>query len=600
MRALLLIVTLMAGFLPTWASAQSAPDVRVVVDVSGSMKHNDPRNLRAEALGLAATLLPPSARGSIWTFGTTVSNPLPSGAVADTWRQRASDMAPQLTDYQQFTDIERALRQVANAGPDSANRHLILLTDGMVDLPASGSDKADHDSASRQRIIRELATDLASRGVIVHPIALSDNVDLPLLEQIAQTTGGLAAVANTPEELLRAFLDVLDRILPGDQVPLDEQQRFSVDDDIDEFNALLFHAPGVDSPVLVGPDGQRYSRDDHPGSVEWQSSDRYDLITVPDPTPGQWQIEGDIGADSRIGIQADTVLRSDQLPATLYRGFSTPLEVWLEDDGETLGAAARPEGLSVDAELRDLDGASLAETPLLPSGDHFRGELPGVEQLGNARLTITARSERMIRQQVQTVNVVAALSAVLSPDGTKIVVRANHPDLNVDNTQLSASLTGRSLDVRQTGEREWTIAVPQTDPGQSLPVKIAADAQIGGRKLHFELPVVRLNPDAAVGLSGADLESGVASESRQQDDSVGSGDDESDAFLDGLTASQMADIAVDKTRQGWRVAKPYLESYAQRPVTWIVVAILLLLWVLLRWRGAVKRRQLARRSEPSI
>jgi len=602
MRALLLIVTLMTGILPAWASAQPAPDVRMVVDVSGSMKHNDPHNLRAEALGLAATLLPPSARGSIWTFGTTVSNPLPSGTVADTWRQRASDMAPQLTDYQQFTDIERALRQVSNAGPDSANRHLILLTDGMVDLPVSGSDKASGDSASRQRIIREMAPELASRGVVVHPIALSDNVDLPLLEQIAQTTGGLAAVANTPEELLRAFLDVLDRILPGDQVPLNEQQRFSIDDDIDEFNALLFHAPGDDSPVLVGPDGQRYSREDHPGSVEWQSSDRYDLITVPDPTPGQWQIEGDIGADSRIGIQADTVLRGDQLPATLYRGFSTPLEVWLEADGETLGTDARPEGLSVGAELRDLDGASLAETPLLPlppSGDHFRGELPSVEQLGNARLTITARSDRMIRQQVQTVNVVAALSAVLSPDGTKIVVRANHPDLNVDNTQLSASLTGRSLDVRQTGEREWTIAVPQTDPGQSLPVEIAADAELGGRKLHFDLPVVRLNPDAAVGLSGADLESGIASESRQQDDSVGSGD-ESDAFLDGLTASQMADIAVDKTRQGWQVAKPYLETYAQRPVTWIVIAIIVLLGVLLRWRSAVKRRRLARRSEPSI
>ncbi|WP_110654971.1 VWA domain-containing protein [Salinicola halimionae] len=600
MRALLLIVILVAGLVPTWASAQSAPDVRMVVDVSGSMKQNDPRNLRVDALGLAATLLPPSARGSIWTFGTTVSNPLPSGEVVDAWRQRASDMAPQLTDYQQFTDIERALRQVANAGPDSANRHLILLTDGMVDLPTVGSDKTRQDSDSRQRIIRELAPELASRGVVVHPIALSDNVDLPLLEQIAQTTGGLAAVANTPEELLRAFLDVLDRILPGDQVPIDEQQRFSVDDDIDEFNALLFHAPGVDSPVLVGPDGRRYSRDDHPGSVEWQSSDRYDLITVPDPTPGEWRVEGDIGADSRIGIQADTVLRGDQLPATLYRGFSTPLDVWLEASGETLNVDSRPEGLSVSAELRDLDGTSLAEAALPPSDDHFRGALPGVEQLGNARLTITARSDRMIRQQVQTVNVVAALSAVLSPDGTTIVVRANHPDLNVDNTQLSASLTGRSLGVRQTGDREWTIAVPQTDPGQSLPVEIAADAQLDGRKLHFDLPVVRLNPDAAVGLSGADLERGITSESREQDDSVGSGDDDSDHFADGLTASQMADIAVDKTRQGWRFAKPYLETYAQRPVTWIVIAIILLLWVLLRWRGAVKRRRLARRSEPSI
>lgn len=598
MRALLLILVLLCGGVPALALAQSAPDVRVVVDVSGSMKQNDPQNLRANALGFAATLLPPGARGSIWTFGTTVSNPLPSGEVVDAWRQRAGNLAPQLTDYQQFTDIERALRQASNATPDSANRHLILLTDGMVDLPATGTEKTQGDSASRQRIIRELAPELASQGVVVHPIALSNNVDLPLLEQIAQTTGGLAAVANTPEELLRAFLDVLDRILPGDQVPIDAQQRFTVDDDIDEFNALLFHAPGDDSPVLIGPDGQRISRDDHPGNVQWQSSDRYDLITIPDPAPGEWQIEGDIGPDSRIGIHADTVLRGNQLPATLYRGFSTPLDVWLESDGETLSTADRPEGLNVRAELRDLDGAALAETALPPADDHFRGELPGVEQLGNARLTITARSDRMIRQQVQTVNVVAALSAVLSQDGTQIVVRANHPDLDVTNTQLSANLTGRPLDVRQTGEREWTIAVPQTDPGQSLPVEIAAEAQLDGRTLHFDLPVVRLNPDAAVGLSGADLERGVASESREEDTSLGS--DAGNELADGLTASQMADIAVDKAQQGWRFAKPYVETYAQRPVTWIVIAAILLLWLLLRWRRAVNRRRLSRRREPSV
>lgn len=598
MRALRLLLVLVGCLIPPLALAQSAPDVRIVVDVSGSMKQNDPQNLRASALGFAATLLPPSARSSIWTFGTTVANPLPSGEVDDQWRERAGGLASQLTDYQQFTDIERALRQVAGAGPDSPDRHLILLTDGMVDLPASGAEKSRLDTASRQRIIEELAPDLASRNVVVHPIALSDNVDLPLLEQVAQTTGGLAAIANTPEELLRAFLDVLDRILPGDQIPIDDQQRFTIDDDIDEFNALLFHDPGSDSPVLVGPQGQRYSRDDHPGSVEWLGNDRYDLITVPNPMPGEWRIEGEVGSDSRIGIHADIVLRSQTLPATLYRGFSTPLDVWLEEDGQTLAADELPAGLSVRAELRDMDGGILAQTTLAPEQAHFRGELPGADQLGNARLAIIARSDRLIRQQVQTVNVVAAMSAELSQDGTRIVVRANHPDLNADNTRLSASLTGNPLDVRQSGEREWTIEVPQTDPNESLPVEITAEAQIDGRTLHFDLPIVRLNPDAAVGLSGADLERGVASQSRERDDSASN--DDSEAFSDGLTPSQMADVAADKARQGWQFARPYVESYAQRPVTWLVIAAILLLWLLLRWRRAARRRRLARRSEPSL
>lgn len=598
MRALRLLLVFIICLVPSLALAQAAPDVRIVVDVSGSMKQNDPQNLRANALGFAATLLPPGARGSIWTFGTTVANPLPSGEIDASWRERAGGLASQLTDYQQFTDIERVLRQVANAAPDSANRHLILLTDGMVDLPAAGAQKSRLDSASRQRIIDELAPELASRHVVVHSIALSNNVDLPLLEQMAQTTGGLAAIANTPEELLRAFLDVLDRIVPGNQIPIDGQQRFTIDDDVDEFNALLFHAPGSDSPVLVGPNGQRYSRDDHPGSVEWLSNDRYDLISVPRPLPGEWRVDGDIGSDSRIGIHADIVLRSGPLPATLYRGFDTPLDVWLEEEGKALAADELPDGLSVRAELRDLDGGILTQTTLEPEQGHFRGELPGADRLGNARLAIIARSDRLIRQRIQTVNVVAAMSAELSQDGTRIVVRANHPDLNADNTNLSASLTGNPLEVQQTGEREWTIAVPRTNPDESLPVEITAEAQVDGRTLHFDLPVVRLNPDAAVGLSGADLEQAVASQSREQDDTVGSGD--SAAFADGLSASQMVDVAVDKARQSWQFARPYLEAYAQRPVTWVVVAVILLLWLLLRWRRAAKRRRLSRRSEPSL
>ncbi|GHB29371.1 VWA domain-containing protein [Salinicola rhizosphaerae] len=604
MRGLLSIALWALLSLPGLALAQAqtepaAPDVRMVMDVSGSMKQNDPQNLRANALGLAAALLPPSARGSIWTFGTTVANPLPSAPIDDSWRRRVAELRSRLTDYQQFTDIEKALTAAAAAPPEDSDRHLILLTDGMVDLPASGARKRDLDASSRQRILAQLAPDLASRDVVVHPIALSSNVDLPLLEQIAQRTGGLAAVAHTPDELLRAFLDVLDRIVPGDQVPIDDQQHFRIDDDIDEFNALLFHAPGADSPVLVGPDGQRYSRDDHPGKVEWQSSQRYDLITVPDPAPGQWRIEGQVGGDSRISIQADTVLRSAELPATLYRGFSTPLDVWLERDGSPLAPDQLPSDLAVSAELDDLDGNRLAAAPLVADGRHYRGELPGADQLGNARLTLIARSDRLIRQQVQTVNVVAALSAELSQDGTQIVVRANQPDLDVDNTQLSATLTGKPLAIRQTGPREWIIDVPQTDPNESLPVQIQAEARLDGRTLHFELPIVRLNPDAAVGLSGADLASGVTSQSREQDDGLGTSSD-GDSLTDGLSASQMADIAVEKAQQGWRYARPYVETYAQRPVTWAVIGVIVLLWLLLRWRRAVTRRRLSRRAEPRL
>ncbi|WP_110685323.1 VWA domain-containing protein [Salinicola aestuarinus] len=629
MRTLRLLCWLVLLVMATPVMAQSepasgsAPDVRMVVDVSGSMKQNDPQNLRANALGFAAALLPPSATSSVWTFGTTVDNPLRTGAVDASWRELADRLAPRLTDYQQFTDIERALRQAADDDVDATSplgggrdRHLILLTDGMVDLPATGEAKARQDAASRQRILQELAPRLAREGVVVHTIGLSDNVDRALLEQTAQQTDGLAAVARTPEALLRAFLDVLDRILPGDRVPIDARQRFAIDDDIDQFNALLFHTPAQSPPELVGPDGQRYSRDSHPGNVEWLSNDRYELIRVPEPTAGEWRIDGEIGDDSRIGIQAGIRLRSNALPATLYQNIATPLEVWLEDEGEALGAGALPQGMVVRAELRDLDGQVLSQVTLAPeSGStaekaaptgetgRFRGDLTGTAALGNARLAVIAESDRLTRERVQAVNVVAALEARLSDDSRHIVVSANHPGLDTRNTELSARLPGQALGIRQTGDREWTIDVPETDPGASLPIRITAEAQLEGRRLHFELPVVRLNPDAAVGLDGAGAIRAVQSDARVEDDTLGTSGEL--AFGDGMTPAQMIEYAQARARQGWSLAKPYVDDYvipyAQRPVTWLVIGVMLMLVVL--WRSlatARRRRRSARRAEPSL
>lgn len=115
--------------------ADVAADVRVIFDVSGSMQDNDPERLSASALELIASLLPEGSRGGLWTFGERVENPLPVGPVDRRWREQARSLAPRLVDYQQYTDIEAAIRQASEE--PGGERHLILLTDG-VDRPGPG------------------------------------------------------------------------------------------------------------------------------------------------------------------------------------------------------------------------------------------------------------------------------------------------------------------------------------------------------------------------------------------------------------------------------------------------------------------------------
>ena len=61
-----------------------------------------------------------------------VDFPLPVGPVDRRWRERARSLAPSLVDYQQYTDIEAAIR--AASEEPGGKRHLILLTDGVIDL----------------------------------------------------------------------------------------------------------------------------------------------------------------------------------------------------------------------------------------------------------------------------------------------------------------------------------------------------------------------------------------------------------------------------------------------------------------------------------
>ncbi|QHC49619.1 VWA domain-containing protein [Billgrantia tianxiuensis] len=172
------------------APIEATPEVRVIVDVSGSMRHNDPDQLAAEALELLVALMPSGARAGVWTFGERVANPLPLGPVNMEWRDRARALAPRLVDYQQYTDIESALYEAAVAEPVERQRHLLLFTDGKIDLPAWRGRKPNIDQASRAALLEEHGPWLAEEGVVVHAIAFSDEADLELVERLSQLTGG--------------------------------------------------------------------------------------------------------------------------------------------------------------------------------------------------------------------------------------------------------------------------------------------------------------------------------------------------------------------------------------------------------------------------
>ena len=130
-------------------------DVRVLVDVSGSMKKADPKSVRGPATALLAALLPDQSQGGIWLFGSDVRELVPYGPVDARWDALRQPIEASIGSTDRFTHMESALRTGITASGDQTTGgacHVILITDGIVDVKGG----KDASNASRDRMAQRL------------------------------------------------------------------------------------------------------------------------------------------------------------------------------------------------------------------------------------------------------------------------------------------------------------------------------------------------------------------------------------------------------------------------------------------------------------
>ncbi len=470
--SVLVLAWLLGGESYAAISEPARPDVRVLIDVSGSMKQNDPHNLRRPALDLLVGLFPKGTRAGVWTFGEKVGVLIPDNNVTDGWRALARSKAKLITSDELFTNIPAALEAASDKIDSTYRTSFILLTDGMVDV----SKSEDENTAARQHLLNDILPRLRSAGVVVHTIALSKSADRELMERLAADTGGLFAVAESADQLKQVFLQAFDAAAPAEQVPL-AGNHFLVDSSIEELTALVLHKPG--KPVeLVSPDNKRHSAANHGDDFKWFEGDGFDLITVQKPYEGEWNVVAELEKGSRVTIVSNMSLVASRYSESLFvDGAPMEMTAGLKQQGEMIKDATllKLVKFSVSAQRRE-DGKQwtldLSAPNPTPTDGYFHSAMSMLSEAGTYDLTVDAQSKTFQRSQKQTVAVrenfdvrVSATDAI--PPGHRVTLFAQNPDIDVAASAVTAHIKSSDGKIAEKSlaatDREWPLTLEGAD-----------------------------------------------------------------------------------------------------------------------------------------
>lgn len=508
LRLIAMFWPLLAALSPV-ATAENAaplPDVRVLIDVSGSMKQNDPNNLRRPALELLLNLFPAEAEAGVWTFGQSVAVLAPHRPVTAGWRDQAGKRLGQITSSSLYTNIPEALlRATDDLGENDGRRRVsvILLTDGMVDV----SKSPEQNAAARSHLLDDILPRLRETGVIVHTVALSNAADRELMERLAGDTRGLFAVAETADDLRRVFLQAFDAAAPAEQVPL-AGNHFLVDSSIDELTALVFHTGGKPL-VLASPDQRRHSFARHGDDLRWFQGRGFDLITVKKPFEGEWTVVADLEQGSRVTILSNLSLAVSRLPDGLFVDAETPgVTAALKQQGAVATEAELLRLVTFSASVkRQQDGrewrVALGSEPV-PADGYYRAELPMLKEAGTYDIAIDADGKTFQRSQRQTVAVrlpfetrVDANEAI--PAGHTVALLARNPAIDAAASAVTARIRGgdgknREEKLSPVAEREWRLTLEPQENRLEVTFEVAGQYQ-GGDKFTYRSETLAIDRD---------------------------------------------------------------------------------------------------------
>lgn len=489
--------------------APKTSDVRILIDISGSMKKNDPENLRRPALDMLIKLLPEGSQAGVWTFGKFTNMLVKHRPVDEAWKQEASQKTQEIGSIAQFTNIGDVLDKAAYDKTYSTRgnyqTHIILLTDGMVDI--------DRDPAvnerERERILNAILPDYQAVDYKIHTVSLSVNADRQLMDQLALGTGGQSAIAKNADELMQVFLQVFDQAVPKEELPFDGNS-FVTDSSIEEFTALIFRKPGTADTELITPDLARYNKNTRDPNLNWYATEQYDLITVKRPFEGEWKVVADKLPESRITVVSDLSLAVKPLPTNLLIDESLALSLALREENNIIDRAEFLELLDIDVMVQALASGNSRKQRLsdglVPGNGVYQTQLNDFNTVGTYEVVVMVDGKSFQRQFVHRMDVREAFAVDVepivgqSPQQYKVMVTPQIKGIDLASTEVVGNLkkpSGASniSNFTLTSASTWEWVMTAEEEGRySLSIRMTTTTPAGERKSYTPNPFIIEHP----------------------------------------------------------------------------------------------------------
>ena len=103
--------------------------------------------------------------------------------------------------------------------------------------------------------------------------------------------------------------------------------RFRIDEQLDEVTLLFYRRSGTQPVILVRPDGSKLNVNSAPkDDVQWFDDRTFDMIKIKSPMIGPWQVIGQVQPKSKIMVISEILLDVTPLPDIVLQGETLKMD----------------------------------------------------------------------------------------------------------------------------------------------------------------------------------------------------------------------------------------------------------------------------------